>query len=437
MKPYRQSRLQAQRGVATLVVVMVLFFIVSLVAAYTNRNLIFEQRTSANQYRSTQALEAAEAGVEWALAMLNHGRITATCATSASAGDTSFRQRYIDTDSATGNLTARLKGTSTVRRSQSCVLNGTQWDCSCPEDADPSPPAPSGGGLNPAFRVRFEDISSPPSQPGVIRLHAVGCTKLDVAGCLDFDSQGVTNEGRAAITVLVALTGNAASPPAAAVLARDAINFGAAASVYNTSPTGSGITLHAGAAINTTNVVLHSNPGTPGSQSIVAADPALNLAAVAPFSAEDRMFATVFNMTAGTFREQPAAVQLTCGAGTCVANDVRSAITLNPGRPIWIPGHLTVDTAGDIGSLLEPVLLIVEGNLSFTTAATIHGLVYVRTADWVTSGAAGQVRGAVVAQGEISGTGTPSFVYDSDVLRLLRYGTGSFVRVPGSWKDFR
>jgi hypothetical protein len=34
---------------------MLLFFIISMVAAYTSRNLIFEQRTSANQYRSTQA----------------------------------------------------------------------------------------------------------------------------------------------------------------------------------------------------------------------------------------------------------------------------------------------------------------------------------------------------------------------------------------------
>ena len=44
---------------------MVLFFIMSLVAAYASRNLIFEQRTSANNYRSTQAFEAAEAGLEW------------------------------------------------------------------------------------------------------------------------------------------------------------------------------------------------------------------------------------------------------------------------------------------------------------------------------------------------------------------------------------
>ncbi|MFY7949505.1 MAG: pilus assembly PilX family protein, partial [Gemmatimonas sp.] len=60
-----------QQGAATLVVVMVLFFIISMVAAYTSRNMIFEQRTGANLYRASQSFEAAEAGMNWALMMLN------------------------------------------------------------------------------------------------------------------------------------------------------------------------------------------------------------------------------------------------------------------------------------------------------------------------------------------------------------------------------
>ena len=68
-------KLAKQRGAATLVVVMVLFFIISMVAAYTSRNMIFEQRTGANLYRATQSFEAAEAGMNWALMMLNRGRI--------------------------------------------------------------------------------------------------------------------------------------------------------------------------------------------------------------------------------------------------------------------------------------------------------------------------------------------------------------------------
>jgi len=437
---------QAQRGVATLVVVMVLFFIVSLVAAYTSRNMIFEQRTSANQYRSTQAIEAAEAGVEWALAMLNHQRITATCANSTTVADSSFRERYLITNAVTGGLTPKAMTGGAL--SSMCVLNGAQWNCSCPADSSPSLTAPSGAGVNPAFRVRFQQIglvpaTLPPSQPGVIRLQVVGCTRLDTA-CLDFDGQGVTNEGRAVVTQLVALTGNVASVPSAAVLARGNVNFGvAAAAIYNTSSAGSGITVHTGGTINggtpinVANLVLRSVPGTPAAQSLVAGDPALNLVALTPFSAADRMFASVFNMTASTFQSQPAAVAVPCTAGICTAAQVRTVVAMNPGRPIWVQGDLSVTTAGDIGSAAAPVLVVVNGNLTFPVNATVYGLVYLRTANWATSGTGGQIQGAVVAEGEISGSGSPTIIYDREVLTRLRGSVGSFVRAPGSWKDFR
>ena len=438
---------QAQRGVATLVVVMVLFFIVSLVAAYTSRNMIFEQRTSANQYRSTQAIEAAEAGVEWALAMLNHQRLTATCTNSTLVADTTFRERYLITNAVTGGLTPKtMTGGGTL--SSMCVLNGTQWDCSCPADSSPSLTAPSGAGVNPAFRIRFQQIglvpaTLPPSQPGVIRLQVVGCTRLDIA-CLDFDGQGVTNEGRAVVTQLVALTGNVASAPAAALLARGNVDFGSAvAAIYNTSSAGTGITVHTGGTINggtpinVANLVLRSQPGTPAAQSLVASDPALNLVALTPFSAEDRMFASVFNMTASTFQSQPAAVAVPCTAGICTAAQVRTVVAMNPGRPIWVQGDLSVTTAGDIGSAAAPVLVVVNGNLTFPVNATVYGLVYLRTANWATSGTGGQIQGAAVAEGEISGSGSPTIIHDREVLTRLRGSVGSFVRAPGSWKDFR
>ncbi len=112
---------------------MVLFFIMSLVAAYASRNLIFEQRTSANNYRSTQAFEAAEAGLEWALAMLNGGRIDDVCAPSTDAARNAFRERYLLTD-ADGNIQARTwddAGTATPLR-PSCVRGNAGWACSCP-----------------------------------------------------------------------------------------------------------------------------------------------------------------------------------------------------------------------------------------------------------------------------------------------------------------
>ena len=69
-----------QGGVAALGLTLLLLFALLLGVAYVNRNLVFEQRASANQYRSTQAFEAAEAGLEWTLARLNDVRpIGADC----------------------------------------------------------------------------------------------------------------------------------------------------------------------------------------------------------------------------------------------------------------------------------------------------------------------------------------------------------------------
>lgn len=441
-----------QRGLATLVVVMVLFFIISLVAAYTNRNLIFEQRTSANQYRSTQALEAADAGIEWALALLNYGRITAACTQSAASTDTSFRQRYLDIDGVTGNMTARRTAANTDLL-PTCVLDGGQWRCSCPDVGDPVLIPTAGDGVHPAFRVRFQQISPAapalPGQPGVVKIQAVGCTRL-ADDCLEFNGQGMTNEGRAVVTALVALTGNLASPPAAAVLARGNVAMGGAAlEAHNSDPAGIGITIQAGGTITGTNLVLTGPAGTPGSRTLAGLDPALDPlspemapdpAAVPPFSTDDRMFAAPFNMRPSTFKQQPAALVLGCAGGTCSAVDVRDAVLMNPGRPIWVEGNLAVDTAGDIGSATPPalpVLIVVEGDLTFSVAgAEINGLVYVRTANWSTAGLFGRVNGGVIAQGDIGGNGTPVIVHDADLLRRLRATTGSFVRVPGSWKDF-
>src|SRR5688572_25736445 len=81
-----------QHGVAALAVTMLLFFVMVLGVAFVNRNLVFEQRASANQYRSTQAFEAAEAGVEWALALLGRNqRIGGDCLPTADTAATSFR----------------------------------------------------------------------------------------------------------------------------------------------------------------------------------------------------------------------------------------------------------------------------------------------------------------------------------------------------------
>ena len=460
-----------QAGAATLVVVMVLFFIISLVAAYTSRNMIFEQRTSANQYRSSQALEAAEAGLEWALTQLNFGRITNTCTPSTNTADTTFRQRYLDINASTGKILARTTTPAPAvalgAELPQCVFDTSAatpaWSCSCPVSGAPAPvlTPPAGAAVAPAFRVRFVRIeplsASPPTQPNVVRAEVVGCTRLD-DGCLNFAGQGQTNEGRAVVSSLIALTGNVASMPLAGLTARGAVALipGGALSVYNGAAGSLGLTVQSGGDIDL-GISLQTTAGTPPSTSRIDNDPALkppNMVAVPasaphpPYSISDRMFIAVFSMLPQSFRQQQGGVQKTCVGGPCstgsagTAGDVRNLIALNPGRPIWLTGGLNVDSAGDIGSAAEPVLLVVNGDVQFTVGATIHGLVYTRpvapATDWVTSGT-GQFSGAVVAEGgvNVGATSNLNINYNGDTLNLLRGNSGTFVRVPSSWKDYQ
>ena len=170
-------------------------------------------------------------------------------------------------------------------------------------------------------------------------------------------------------------------------------------------------------------------PGTPAPATLQASD--ATLAALGP----DRLFAAIFGTWPDVARKQPAAVVLACAPTGCDATLLRAAVARHPGRVFWVDGDLTLDSAGDIGSTDAPVVAIVDGSLRFTAAVTVHGLVYSRAATWDSAGH-GTIRGAAVAQGHLRGHGAFDIVYDAAILRRLRLLTGSFVQVPGSWRDF-
>ena len=461
MKTSRSPDMRHQQGVATLVVVLILFFVVSLVAAYTNRNLIFEQRTATNQYRSTQALETAEAGLEWAVSMLNMGRVTDTCVGSASASDPPFRERYLSISDSGRIVPVDSAG---AEISAACVSNGAGWTCSCPPAGGSvagvgTLTAPTAPGIWPAFRVRFIRVgglgASPPPvtpvQPGVIKVEVLACTRVTgytaLDDCLNFNGQGTAGEGRAVVSSLLALAGGASSPPQAALVARDEIDVsGSGFSAYNTLVGGTGITIQSGDAVSGYNQLV-GPPGSPGgTATVIANDPALRSGSSSDgmwevtgtngITSEDRMFAAVFNARPVAIQQQQAAVDFPASTGSLTISQVAE---LNPWRPIWVTGDLAV--GADIGTASRPVLMVVTGDLTFTSStAKIYGLVYIRTPSavnrWVTSGA-GQISGAVVADKKVRGSGTTDYVFDPDIINKLRWNTGSFVRVPASWKDFQ
>lgn len=450
MNPARPSSRWRRRqdGVATLVVVMVLFFIVSLVAAYTSRNMIFEQKTSANQYRSTQALAAAEAGVEWALVMLNGGRVNDDCAFDAVA-PRSFRERYLNfsLDPATALETGFIElNPGHIGNLPTCVMEGTTLTCKCPFDADLDPAA-AGTGPQPAFRVRLTTNDEPvannivPALPGVIRIQARGCTRLDLAagGCLDWaDGNAAVGDGQAEVTILAALRSGLATPPAAPLTARGAISVAAAppVAVVNQDAGTAGITVRTGGAAALASIVPTSLPGTPGESSVIGGDASLGSIATG-----DRMFAAFFGMRRGLYQQQPGALACAnpCNAAAVTAlMNADAALTAHPNHMIWVEGDLTVD--GDMGSAAVPVLLVVTGDVRVTADADITGLVYLAKADAeIDRGTfSTTLSGAVVAEEDLDivGNGNLTLTYDAAVLNRLRTTYGSFVRVPGSWRDW-
>ena len=433
--------LRRERGVATLIVVMVLFFVVSLVAAYTNRNLIFEQRTSANQYRATQSFETAQAGLQWAVAMLNGSRIDANCTPSTLLTNNTFRDRYLSIDTTSGLITANTRSGGAVLYA-ACVSTGTDWNCSCPSNAAPSPTLPAGAGVFPAFQVRFirDTTLSPPIPPGMIRVDAIACPRFDTT-CLDIANAN-SAEGRSVVSTLVALQSALKTPPSAALTVRGNYNVSGTGPQMTNADIGSGaVAVQVGGSLlsptNPANLQAYSAPGTPRDSAYVIGDTWLaNLTTAGTLlpTLGDRMFSTIFGIAPATYRNQPSLSVVT--GCPCTASQVRDALAASPMRPVWVDGDLAIDSTGDIGSTTEPAMLVVDGSLTHTTAGvTLYGAVYARAATWNTAGG-GTVQGAAIAENDFEGSGSSTYVYDATLLRLMRLRYGSFVAVPGSWKDY-
>lgn len=434
MSGLRRTRTaRPQQGVATLTIVAILFFIVALVAAYTNRNLIFEQRTASNQWRSTLALEAADGGVEWVLAQINAGRLDASCIPSTDVGEPGFRQRYL-------RIAADGRITPVPDRSFGCVSNGAGgWTCSCPVAADPALAMPTGGGVYPAFRGRFVPVEAAP--PGVIGLEVNGCTRLDDR-CLAFPAEAVGHEGRATVLVTLALRNALATTPVAAITVRGGIEVGGGLGAFNPDGGDGGHAVFAGGVVSDSSSLLRVGGavGSPGDRArLVLDDDALLRSLYGPPARlqSDRLFAATFMVWPQAYEEQPAALVLECDPA-CDGDEVRDALALNPGRVLWIKGDVDLD--GAIGSASEPAMLVVQGEPRID--GDVFGVVYVRQTAasdapqaWAAEGS-GTLTGALFVEGAMDGSASFTVLRERTVIETLQHHNGSFVRVPGSWRDY-
>lgn len=416
----------AQRGAAALIVTMVLFFAMLLAAAFANRNLVFEQRTSANQYRSTQAFEAAEAGLEWALAQLNSPtRVGADCLASTDAAAPTFRERFLSRSSGASGFTGNTwtNGAVATPLQPSCVRTDAGWACSCPAQGNPGLVAPAGPALHPAFTLEF--LAG--GKPGIVKVVSRGCTSL---GGVCVPGSSSTADASARVEVGLGLLPALGTPPAAPLTARGQVNTAAALGVHNPDAASGGLALHTGGGVIAPQIRVTPPAGSSTADAWMVND--LSLAALTP----DRFFTSYFGLDKAGWKNQPMVRTLNC-SGNCTAALVDAVNNAGGSPMVWVAGDLVVDGPVTLGSARHPLLLVVEGNAQFNGAVRLHGVLYSATMNWNNTAAPGALlRGALITEGDVQGNSAPDLFYDAAILAALKSSGGSFARVSGSWRDF-
>ena len=428
-KPSRRT----PRGVAALTVVMVLFFIMALVAAYTNRNLVFEQRISANSYRLARAADAAEAGLDWTVALLNGGRITDQCVPSDLPADDDFRRRYLVDSTDESNGAGGYSLISSNRTFPACIVNsGGTMNCICPTEANRNPAmVVPGDGVGTAFRLNLR-LPGSAVHPGSISVIARGCASPGVGGtaCHIQSAAEVAVDAKAGARLTLGLLRALPFAPVATLTAgRDILANGGVLTVVN-SHANTGVTAHAGrdAQPNPPGTTVFVGPAGSGSDGLLRNDSELLDLAGQP---DDAWFKSMFALDRAHYARQPAVISLDCALVPCTSASLTATLARYPRHPIWINGNLSITDAGNLGSALEPVMLVVTGNFTVAAATQIFGFVHANNIVWSSPAS---LQGAMVAANDFVAAANATLFYNRDVLDIIRLRYGSFVRVPGSWK---
>lgn len=363
-----------QHGAATLAIALVLLFTISFITLFASRAMIFEHRTSINQYRATQAFEAAQAGMEIGLANLSVA---------------SLRNAYIRDTNSDGIVDP---ATNTV-------------DGSLP------------GALS--YRVVYTNPTT--GNLNLLRITSTGCAD----GCSPCTSSCTS---RATVGQLVRLQPTLASTPTAALTAKGNVSLSGSATVTNTDTVTNGTTVHAGGTVDfggsSRPVTL---PGAPPASSVARNDTKLSLLS------GDAFFQSYFGNSKATV--QSAATPIAC-SGVCNSQlDGLTGQTIwvtGDGDTVINSGVIIGSASAPVILIVDGNLKITGGatvyGLVYCTALAWDN----------TGGGTSNIIGATLAEGDFTATGDPNPTYNPNVLQNLNLqnNLGVSAKIAGSWSDF-
>ena len=419
------SRPLGQRGSAALTVVMLLLFSAALVALYLNRNLLVDQRNSANQMRTTLALEAAEAGVEWATAMINSPVLIDAQCKRLDTAPASFRKRYVTTG---------LPALSGVKSANSahpgCRLTTAGLNCSCPAVTGGKDYAQLGSTEEPSFSVSFEDVED---HPDSVRVISRGCT--GASGACNPNTYA-SADATARVTVVLKL--KPMQVPASPFVCGLDCEITGSYNIVNTDVPTNGVLFDAGRTVKIgKGVTLSTLQGAPVRNAIVTGDETLaSLVAADPDCKKSLVFRDYFGKSIDSYRTDPTTKQLSCGSTSDCETQLKDAYKAG-WRAFYFNSDLQLSGNGTFGSAQEPVMIVTPHAMDIRGDWDIFGVMYSNSADINAGGTgAADVRGAQIACANYKNNGNGTTVYDAEVMKNLSAGMGAMARVPGSWRDF-
>jgi Tfp pilus assembly protein PilX len=431
-----------QSGALALIAAVLLLFSSSIAVLYLNRSLIFEQRTSSNQTKSTLALQMAEAGIEWATGMLNTPYdIQESDCSLLSTTNLPFSRRYVQSQ-----WTTTTNVVSVTNTFPGCKVSGTTLSCNCPTVTNTTTAASLGTSTLPGFTVAFSDVAGDAES---VKITSTGCTALDTA-C--YSSTKANADASASASVILKLRPFLRSAPVAPLTCRQNCVTTATPKIFitNTDLSTNGMLVHTGSSgtiLTTTAAVsrLTTIPGVDPLAAISLGDQTLNiLTENATTCANGVLFNQHFGMTLSQYANQPQVKSITCSSASASACVTSVTDAYNEGwRSFYFPAGFFWDSNNSLGSQAEPVTIVATGSTlsGVTSTGTIAGLVYYHygSANGFRTSSSPTFQGAFVACMSYNVTNTAhtvTFTYDPIVLTNIRRSVGSFVRVPGSWKDF-
>lgn len=395
---------KSEHGVVTLAMTLVLLVLITMVATYTSRTVLFEQRVSGNDFRSRQAFEAAESGLQVALAYIGSPG-------GADKDDDGVIDGVFDTDAdGIGDTTmATLVDTSTV------TVTVT--------------------GAFPQFQVQAVGVSDDRTATRTVR------------------SMGGTADG---------LPNSPDNP----LTTRGNVIIGGSATIYNpegSSTIWSGSDVDLGSNNSTaTEIADPSDPNYPtcmdtsmtcdtvrsSSRVAVGLDTIEYDTSLSNLSAT-QMFENYFGMSMENYRASRVTLEVAgADVNNLASNPTNPGVQLATGEIVWVEGNATFLNNTTIGcervlvggafcpaADTDPSIVIINGDLIAQGTPNITGLLFVIGSIDLSGNM--QVNGAAIVSGDFLSSGSGSFEvwYNSSVLNMTR-DNGPLVGAPGSWQDW-